>query len=265
MRKIAVVTGASSGIGREISIELASRSYDLVVVARRRDLLEKLKYDLEDKYKINVYSLAHDLSNIEEINRLVEDIKRLDLSINVLVNNAGAGIYGPLHELNDEDVIRIINLNYVAPVLLTKRLIPDLSKNKGCIVNIISIASYLSIPWFEIYTSTKAALSNFTEALRVELRPLGIRVIGVYPGYVKTDFHRNTIATKSALNKRDMPRGPVLDPRYIAKIVADKIDDASFNKDIIPGRIYKVAYVLNKLFSPVVKYYIKRSFEKKLV
>jgi len=84
MRKIAIVTGASSGIGREISIELASRSYDLVVVARRRDLLEKLKYDLEDKYKINVYSLAHDLSNTEEINRLVEEIKMLDLNINVL-------------------------------------------------------------------------------------------------------------------------------------------------------------------------------------
>ncbi|MGC9153796.1 MAG: SDR family NAD(P)-dependent oxidoreductase [Vulcanisaeta sp.] len=264
MGRVALVTGASSGIGRELAKELAIRRYDLVLVSRRRNVLEGLAEELRDRYGVNAWPIDHDLSDLGRINELVDRVRGLGIEVSVLVNNAGAGLYGPLGELNDDDIVRIVSLNYLTPILLTKKFLPDLAKNRGCVVNVISLAAYIPIPWFGIYTSSKAALANITDALRIELKPLGIRVIGVYPGYVRTNFHSNTIVTPTASRARDSPKGPVLDPGYVANKIAEKIDDPRFNGDIVPSITYRVAGVFLRILYPLVRYYVNRWFNKSI-
>ncbi|MGC8543947.1 MAG: SDR family NAD(P)-dependent oxidoreductase [Vulcanisaeta sp.] len=262
--KVAVVTGASSGIGRELSRELASRSYDLILVARNRDKLSELANELSRGHGVNAWAVAGDLSTVSGVRGVIEGIRGLGVRINVLVNNAGAGIYGPISEISDDDVVRVITLNYIAPILLTKGLLGDLVETRGCVVNVVSLAAYTPIPWFGIYTSSKAALSNMTDALRIELKPLGVRVIGVYPGYVKTNFHNNTITTPTTAKAREEPRGPILDPGYVAREVVKRIEDPGFNGDVIPGLTYSIAGRLARVMNPLVKAYIDKWFRKRI-
>jgi Short-chain dehydrogenases of various substrate specificities len=180
-----------------------------------------------------------------------------------LINNAGAGVYGPLNELNEEDIVRIINLNYIAPILLTKGFLNDLARERGCVVNVISLAAHIPIPWLGIYTSTKAALANITDSLRIELKPLGIRVIGVYPGYMRTNFFSNTIASPTASRARENPMGPVLDPAYVAREIANKVDNPNFNGDVVPGTAYRIASVFARPLYPLIRYYVGRWFSRK--
>lgn len=264
MERLALVTGASSGIGRELAIELAKRSYDLVLVSRREDVLRELGSLLSSRYSVSVWVFGHDLSDIDRLDSLVERVRGLGRRVSVLVNNAGAGVYGPLEEVGEDVIIRIYSLNLLTPVLLIKKFLRDLVETRGCVVNIISLAAYLPIPWFSIYTSSKAALSNFTTALRTELRPHGVRVIGVYPGYVRTEFHRNTIVTQTSSRLREGPRGPVLDPETVAREVVEKIEDPGFNGDIVPGRVYKLLGPLLRNLSSLTELYVRRSFEKKI-
>ncbi|CCC80703.1 SDR family NAD(P)-dependent oxidoreductase [Thermoproteus tenax] len=264
MNKTALITGASSGIGRALAEELAAKSYDLILVARRADALGELSSELSSKYNIEVRYFARDLSQLEEVDALARDVERTTPRVYALVNNAGAGLYGPLQELQDRDVVSIITLNFVAPILLTKKLLPKLVEARGCIVNVVSLAAHTPIPWFGIYTSTKAALANFTDALRIELKPIGVRVIGVYPGYVQTNFHKNTIVAPSAAKQREGPRGPVLDPRAVAKDIARAIDDPEFNGDIVTGLAYKLFGALARPLYPLTKIYVDRWFRSKL-
>jgi short-subunit dehydrogenase len=259
---VALITGASSGIGRELARELATRSYDLVLVARRGDALKALAGDLAGKYGVRTWPIEQDLSEPGGAAALAEKVRGLGLEIGVLVNNAGAGIYGPLNELEDGDIARIITLNYITPILLTKRLLPDLIKARGCVVNVVSLAAHIPIPWFGIYTSTKAALANFTDALRIELRPLGVRVIGVYPGYVRTSFHENTIASPTASRARGSPSTMVLDPAFVARAIAEKIADQRFNGDITPGLAYSIAGALARPLYPLVRRYLDGWFKR---
>ncbi|MEZ0289944.1 MAG: SDR family NAD(P)-dependent oxidoreductase [Sulfolobales archaeon] len=264
MSRTAVITGASSGIGRELAYNLAEKRFNLILIARRKEVLENISRELKSLYSVDSYVVSHDLSLVDKIDLLVEKILSITSDIDVLINNAGAGIYGSLQELGDEDIVRIINLNLIAPILLSKKLLPYIVRRRGCIVNISSLAGYLPIPWLEIYSSTKAALSLFTDALRIELKPYGVRVIGVLPGYVATDFHKNTITTKTSSMLRVGFRGPVLDPERVAREIVEKILDESFNDNLIPSRIYRISYVFMRIVNPLVRYYISRDYVKKL-
>ncbi|MEM0043205.1 MAG: SDR family NAD(P)-dependent oxidoreductase [Sulfolobales archaeon] len=263
MRRIAVVTGASSGIGRELVYQLAERGYNMIMISRRRDVLESIAEDLKRK-NVEANPIEFDLSRVDEIKTLAEKILSISSGIDLLVNNAGAGIYGPLQELEDFDIMRIINLNLIAPILLTKNLLKALIDRRGCIVNISSLAAYTPIPWLEVYASTKAALALFTDTLRIELKPYGVRVLGVLPGYVATEFHRNTITTPTSSRIRGGVRGPVLDPKYVAKVLVDKISDEKFNGNIIPSKIYRISFSLLRLADPLMRVYISREYMRRL-
>jgi len=263
MGRVALVTGASSGLGKELARELAVRGYDLVLVGRRRGVLEELAGELKGKYNVDAWAIDQDLSDLGKVSELVGKVKNLGVKVNVLVNNAGMGIYGPLSELNEADIVRVVNLNYIAPILLIKGFLGDLAGERGCVVNVISLAAHIPIPWFGIYTSTKAALANITDALRIELKPLGIRVIGVYPGYMRTNFHNNTIVSSTALRARGSPMGPVMDPTYVARRIAEKIDDPNFNGDVAPGFTYRVAGSLIRPLYPLIRRYVDRWFNRR--
>ena len=260
--RYAVITGASSGIGLELSRELAKERYDLILIARKRDKLRDLSDDLSKRYNISVDYIDFDLTKINELDSLVGKVLDITKSIDLLINNAGAGIYGPLQSLRDEDIINVVNLNYVSPILFTKKLLPYIVNRRGCIVNIISIAAYMPIPMLEIYSSTKAAISIFTRALRIELKPYSVRVIGVYPGYVDTPFHTNII---KALDKEILKKPNrlfVVRPDQVAKEVIDKIKDKSFNDDIVVSRIYLLPVFFATKLPKLVEYYIEHRYQK---
>ncbi len=263
--KYAIITGASSGIGLELSRELAKERYDLILIARRKEKLRELSETLSKQYSVSVNYIDFDLTKINEINYLVNRILNITRKIDLLINNAGAGIYGPLQALRDEDIVNIINLNYVAPILLTKKLLQYIIERRGCIVNIVSVAAYIPMPKLEIYSSTKAALSIFTRALRIELKPYGVRVIGVYPGYVDTSFHINTI---KALDKEILKRPNrilVIRPEHVAKEVVKKIKDKNFNDDIIVSRIYLLPTLLATRLPELVEFYIEHKYHKEFL
>ncbi len=262
--KYAIVTGATSGIGLELSYELAKEKYNLILIARRKDKLRELSEILINKYDVYANYIDFDLARVNDINNLVDKLLNISKDIDLLINNAGAGIYGYLHSLRDEDIMYIVNLNYLSPILLTKKLLPNLIERRGCVVNIVSVAAYTPIPMLEIYSSTKAALSLFTRALRIELKRYGVRVIGVYPGYVDTPFHSNTIRVSNKEILRKPNKFLIVDPKQVAVEIIKKIKNKRFNGDIVVSRIYRIPLFFATRFPELVDYYIEKIYFKEL-
>ncbi len=183
----ALITGASSGIGREFARQLAGRASAIALVARREDRL----HELRDELKANVHVFAADLSQESEIARLGDWLDQEKISINLLINNAGFGDYGKFAESDPRAVREMLAVNTVALSMLTRRLLPAmLAQKRGGILNVSSIASFLPIAGFAVYAASKAYVTSFSEALRSELRGSGVTVTTLCPGPVHTEFGR---------------------------------------------------------------------------
>ena len=190
---IALVTGASSGIGRDIARELAKRSYNLIVVARNEDALKDVKSNLEKEYNINVDRRVVDLIDREGCKKLHEDIQKKYGIIDVLVNNAGFGDCGNFYETNLEKDLGIIDTNISALHILTKLFLKDMVKeNKGYIMNVASIAGFMPGPLMATYYATKSYVVRLTQSIDRELKmkKSNVKVSVLCPGPVKTNFQR---------------------------------------------------------------------------
>ena len=184
----ALVTGASSGIGVEIAKLLAKRQYNLILVARRKKRLVRLKAQLKSKYNISVKVIECDLSKEENCYQLCKEIKDLDVS--VLVNNAGFGKVGHFDTIPLEDEIDMIHTNIVAPHILTKWFVKE--KDSGNILNVASMAGFQPGPVMAAYGATKAYLLNLSIAVNYELEKSNknIHVTTLCPGPVDTEFNK---------------------------------------------------------------------------
>lgn len=182
----AIITGASSGIGRDIARELAQRKYDLILVARRKDRLEELKKELESSYPIQVLVHVADLSDLKQCHQLHEDVKHLPIEI--VVNNAGFGKVGNYVDVPLETEINMLELNILALHTLTKLFVA--SMEKGVILNVGSMAAFLPTPLLSTYAASKAYVVSMSRAVDHELRksPKDLRVLTLCPGPVKTEF-----------------------------------------------------------------------------
>ena len=181
---LALVTGASSGIGRAIAQQLAADGSDLIVVARRRDRLDELARELPG---VNVEVLVADVADPAQL-AVVED--RLRAGVDLLVNNAGAGGQGPFADISVERHEQRIRLNVVAPVRLSHAALEAMIPRKsGGILNVSSIAGLQPMPYVTTYAATKAYLSSFSNALHEEVRQHGIAVTNLLPGFTRTEFH----------------------------------------------------------------------------
>lgn len=190
---IALVTGASSGIGRDIARELAKRNYDIIAVARNEDGLKKLKEELEEKYKIAVDVRSMDLIDRDGCKKLHEDIFKKYGTIDVLVNNAGFGTCGEFTNTNLEKELGMIDTNIVALHILTKLFLSDMvNKDKGYIMNVASIAGFMPGPLMATYYSTKAYVVRLTQSIRQELfmKKSNVKISALCPGPVKTNFSK---------------------------------------------------------------------------
>lgn len=190
---IALVTGASSGIGRDIARELAKRKYDIIVVARNEEELKKLKKELEEIYQIKVDIRAMDLIDRDGCRKLHEDVKAKYGVIDILVNDAGFGTCGKFTDTDLERELGIIDTNIVALHILTKLFLKDMvSVNKGYILNVASIAGFMPGPLMATYYSTKAYVVRLTQSIRHELfkQKSKVKISALCPGPVKTNFNK---------------------------------------------------------------------------
>src|SRR5437870_5680218 len=164
----ALITGSSAGIGREFARQLAGRAGTLVLVARRRQRLEELRDELTRRDpNLKVHIRATDLADKVQIYALLEWLEREKIQIDLLINNAGLGDLGPFATSDLERVEQIILVNTLAPTLLTRRLLPAMiTKKRGAILNVSSLAGFLPIAEFSVYAATKAYLTSFSEGLR---------------------------------------------------------------------------------------------------
>lgn len=187
--KTALITGASSGLGVEYAREFATRGSKLVLVARRKDALEKLATELRDKFGISVETISKDLSTLSAGQELASKLKTLGIEVDILVNNAGFGTSGRFVNENADKVKDEISLNVITLVELTRTFLPGmLAKNSGAVVNIASTAAYQPVPGMAVYAATKAFVLSFTSALWGETKNTGVRVLAVSPGATATEF-----------------------------------------------------------------------------
>src|ERR1700736_2344649 len=186
----ALITGPSTGIGREFAQQLGSRARSLVLVARREQRLNELRDELRNRNaQLSVYVRVVDLCEKRQIDGLIAWLEQEEIEIDFLINNAGLGDYGSFATSDPERNDRMIQVNIVALTSLTRLLLPPMvTRKRGAILNVSSSAGFLPIPGMAVYTASKAYVNSFSEALRAELRDTGVTVTALCPGPVHTEF-----------------------------------------------------------------------------
>lgn len=231
----ALVTGASSGLGRDMALYLGSMGFELILVGRNKEKLETLQQELKVKSKIVVADLS-DLSNVKELYVLTKNDE-----IDVLINNAGFGLFGKFYETDLNKELEMIRTNVEAVHLLTKLFLRDMKKrNSGYIMNVASSAAFGPGPLMATYYATKAYVNNLTEAIYEELRRdnLNIHVSSLCPGPVDTNFN-NVAGVRFSVK----PLNSMEVSRYaIDKMLAGKVV-------IVPGKLMKLTLFFRRFAS----------------
>lgn len=202
----ALITGASSGIGAAFAKELAKRGTNLILVARREDRLRRLCSQLEADYHIQCRVIAMDLAPLDASRQLFDEVKKQKLSVNILVNNAGIGVFGKLDETELEQNLQLIQINIITLTALTQLFLPDMLKeHKGVIINVASTAAFQALPYMSVYGASKAYVLSFTESLWAEYQKQGIQALALCPGPVATEFFHAMGSEINTLGKKEMP------------------------------------------------------------
>jgi len=212
MQKIALITGASSGIGRAFAYELARTGYSLVLVARRETRLREIKESIKQQYMVSVEYFVADLSCLENAKEVFGHFKRVDL----LINAAGIGNMGDITELSLEQEQQMIDLNVKSLQYLTSVYGREMAKrSNGSIINIASTAAFTAFPNFAVYAATKAFVLSYTEAVSKELETMNVHVMALCPGAADTEFFN--IEKKKILQGRVGELPLMMEPQRIAK------------------------------------------------
>jgi short-subunit dehydrogenase len=236
----ALVTGASSGIGRSLAIALAAKDVDLVIVARREDRLEELAREITSRYGVKVEVLAVDLTDEKQLRVAEERLADPSRCIDLLVNNAGAGASGDFARLPADGEQREVMLNLVAPMRLTRAVLPRMiAAGHGGVLMVSSMVSKLPMPGSAVYGATKAALTSLGESLHVEVEDHGVHVTVVEAGLTHTEFH-----DVAGIDPASMPKMAWLDPDTVAEVGLAAV--ARAKPIVIPGR-------MNRIQNPILK------------
>lgn len=189
--KLAVITGASSGIGETFARSLAAMKFDLVLCARREPRLQSLAGELENRHAITSHVTPADLANPLGVDDLQTAVEALGRPVDLLVNNAGFGSYGAFHRLPIDRELAMVDLNVRALVALTGAFLPAmLERGQGAIVQVASTTAFQPVPYMAVYGATKAFVLNFSEAVARECEGSGVRVLTVCPGHTPTEFQK---------------------------------------------------------------------------
>lgn len=252
--KYALVTGASSGIGRYLSFELAKRGYSIVAVSNQVEALETLKSECENRFSISVNTICCDLTKENAAEYLFDFCQSREIVVDVLVNNAGILVYGEVIQVDTLEAKNILNLHMQTPVLLCKLFGTPMAANKhGYILNVSSISAIMPYPTISLYGPTKTFLRKFSRALRTEMKESGVIVSCLIPGATATPLHDPY--------EVDIPLALKLGVMRRPEFVAKKAMHALFknNAECVPG-------IFNKLIMfliPMVPNFIIQMIYKK--
>jgi hypothetical protein len=254
----ALITGASSGIGREFARQLANRARTIVLVARRSERLADLRGELLNRNpNLDVHVRVVDLADKTQTELLIDSLAHDKIDVDLLINNAGLGDSGAFATSDPIRNEQMALVNVMALTSLTRRLLPHMiAKRRGGILNVSSSAGFLPIPGDAVYAATKAYVTSFSEALRAELRGKGVSVCAVCPGPVHTEF-------------QEVAKRPGAQPEMGSKVFFVSVKQvvraalAALEADrplVIPGVTMKVAMFLTRLFPmPVVRLILRLS------
>ena len=241
----ALITGASSGIGREFARQLAKCARRIVLVARRSERLANLRDELLNQNpNLDVHVRVVDLTDNAQIESLIDSLARDKVDVDLLINNAGLGDSGPFATSDPIRNEQMALVNVMALTSLTRRLLPHMvAKRRGGILNVSSSAGFLPIPGDGVYAATKAYVTSFSEALRAELRGTGVSVCALCPGPVQTEFQE--VARRQGVQPR-------LGPKFVVVPVEQVVRDAlaALESDqplVIPGFAMKFVMFLSRL------------------
>jgi short-subunit dehydrogenase len=239
-KKVALITGASSGIGKALARVHAERGGDLVIIARREDKLKALKTELESRHGINVMVIAKDLTFPGAASEIYEEVKQAAVEVNYLINNAGFGGRGKFHERGWEQDLAMINLNVIALTALCRLFLPDfVERNEGRILNVSSTASLMAGPLQAVYYATKAYVTSFSNAISEELHDTNITVTALLPGATETEFASTSGMDKTGLFEKTFSAKTVAEDGYNAMLAGklNIISGVTFTQRIMMATI----------------------------
>jgi short-subunit dehydrogenase len=214
-KNTALITGASTGIGKEFAHIHAENGGDLVIVARSKDKLQALKTELESKHSVKVMVIAKDLGLPESPKEIYDEIKSAGIEITYLINNAGFGGLGKFHERKWEQDLAMINLNIVALTALTRLFLPDfVQRNDGKVLNVSSTASLMAGPLQAVYFATKAYVTSFSNAVSEELHDTNVTVTALLPGATESEFGRVSGMDKTEMFEKTVSARSVAEDGY---------------------------------------------------
>ncbi|MCS6964251.1 SDR family oxidoreductase [Thermoflexus sp.] len=244
--RIGLITGASSGIGAATARWLARQGMRVVLTARRQDRLEALAQEIR-ALGGTALAIPADLADPSARQRLVRQIEETWGPVEVLINNAGFGYYATVEETPWDVVERMFAVNILAMIHLVQLVLPGMRRlGRGHIINIASVAGYISTPPLTVYSATKFAVVGFSEGLRRELEPHGIHVTVISPGPVRTEFGR--VASGLAVDPGEVPGG--LNPEAVARAIARALR-RPVREIVIPAR-YRPAIWINQALPRLV-------------
>lgn len=239
---LALVTGASQGIGRAIALELARRGHPLVVTARNAEALESLRLEAGALNGGRCTVVAVDLLATDAVDRIAGAVGAAGAPLQVLVNNAGQGLWGLFGDLRAEDQHRMMRLNMDLPVLLTHRLLPQLrAQREAYILNVASMVAYHALASMAVYSGSKAFMLRWSRSLRLELKGSGVKVTCVCPGSVITGFTER--AGMQALD--DLARKFGTPPEPVAKDALAALFKG--RAEVVPGLLNRITAGLQGL------------------
>jgi len=259
---LALVTGASRGIGRELALGLAQRGYDLLLVARSAGQLQAVAQEAQARHQRAAHVLALDLTQPEAAAEVAHwTAHHAPEGLAVLVNNAGYGLWGRFEQLNLEEQLNMLQLNLNLPVQLTYALLPLLRRAaRGYVLNVASTAAYQAVPSLTVYAASKAFLLSFSRGLRYELKGSGVSVTCLSPGATTTDFGNRAgmgAELQAVANKVSMTPGQVAEAGLKALFAG--------RAEFIPGVLNKVsAGLTNVVPKPLVEKIAAGIYEKYL-
>lgn len=245
----AIVTGASKGIGKEIAIQLASKKYNLLLVARSENLLKELSSQISNEYGITCSYKAVDLSNEKEVIALAQFVQANLPEVSVLVNNAGYGLWGAFDNVSADRLLNMMDLNMRTPVLLTHLLLPHLKKQKqSYILNVASTAAYQAVPTLGIYAASKSFMVLFSRALKYELKNTSVSVTCISPGATDTNFMDVAGMTTPEMLKRAEKFN--MSPAAVAKYAVDGM--LKKKNEIIPGFVNQISVFMQRFVPKIL-------------
>lgn len=249
----ALITGASGGIGAEIARELARRGHNLILVARSKEKLTTLARELAEAHAVRAETISCDLAQPASRGRLAGRIEKLELDVDVLINNAGFATGGPFHASDPERELEQVRLDVEAVVGLSSTFIPPMvERRRGAVLNVASTAGMQPMPYSAGYAAAKAYVLSFSEALHYELAGEGVTVTALAPGPVSTEFWSVAGWEVSGQSFEQAVPGPAwVSARDAAKAAVKGLENGS--RVVVPGLPMRAAMLASRYIPHAIK------------